>query len=62
MLSAPLFKSSMKIVKFYLLFFTLFSIFSCAKKMEKTVENDPVLEYVNPFIGTGGHGHTYPGC
>ncbi|HAN78261.1 MAG TPA: hypothetical protein DCQ31_11095, partial [Bacteroidales bacterium] len=21
-----------------------------------------VLEYVNPFIGTGGHGHTYPGA
>ena len=32
------------------------------KKWEKTVENDPVLEYVNPFIGTGGHGHTYPGA
>lgn len=21
-----------------------------------------LLEYVNPFIGTGGHGHTYPGA
>ncbi len=20
------------------------------------------VEYVNPFIGTGGHGHTYPGA
>ena len=20
-----------------------------------------LVEYVNPFIGTGGHGHTYPG-
>ena len=20
------------------------------------------LQYVNPFIGTGGHGHTYPGA
>ncbi|BAO55336.1 alpha-1,2-mannosidase [Nonlabens marinus S1-08] len=22
----------------------------------------PLTEYVNPFIGTGGHGHTYPGA
>ena len=21
-----------------------------------------IIEYVNPFIGTGGHGHTYPGA
>lgn len=26
-----------------------------------TLKND-VLQYVNPFIGTGGHGHTYPGA
>lgn len=22
----------------------------------------PLISYVNPFIGTGGHGHTYPGA
>lgn len=22
----------------------------------------PILKYVNPFIGTGGHGHTFPGA
>jgi predicted alpha-1,2-mannosidase len=33
---------------------TLF--FSCSKQ-EKALH-----EYVNPFIGTGGHGHTYPGA
>ena len=22
----------------------------------------PLHRYVNPFIGTGGHGHTYPGA
>ena len=22
----------------------------------------PIAEYVNPFVGTGGHGHTYPGA
>ncbi|MEQ8245350.1 GH92 family glycosyl hydrolase [Fulvivirga sp.] len=30
--------------------------FSCSKQ-EKALH-----EYVNPFIGTGGHGHTYPGA
>ncbi len=25
-------------------------------------ENDDVLNYVDPFIGTGGHGHTFPGA
>ncbi|MEZ5172631.1 MAG: GH92 family glycosyl hydrolase [Bacteroidia bacterium] len=23
---------------------------------------EPLAEYVNPFIGTGGHGHTFPGA
>ena len=25
-------------------------------------DNRRVIDYVNPFIGTGGHGHTYPGA
>ena len=25
-------------------------------------ENKHITDYVNPFIGTGGHGHTYPGA
>jgi predicted alpha-1,2-mannosidase len=41
------------LVKLLLLVFVL----SSCQKAEKT----PV-EYVNPFIGTGGHGHTYPGA
>ncbi len=24
--------------------------------------NDNLIKYVDPFIGTGGHGHTYPGA
>ncbi len=31
-------------------------LLGCAAKDESLVE------YVNPFIGTGGHGHTYPGA
>jgi putative alpha-1,2-mannosidase len=34
----------------------IISILSCNKKQDK------LTEYVNPFIGTGGHGHTYPGA
>ncbi len=26
------------------------------------VDHKSALDYVNPFIGTGGHGHTYPGA
>ena len=25
-------------------------------------QNNNYIQYVNPFIGTGGHGHTYPGA
>ncbi|MEM6265586.1 MAG: GH92 family glycosyl hydrolase, partial [Bacteroidota bacterium] len=25
-------------------------------------KDKPLITYVNPFIGTGGHGHTYPGA
>ncbi len=43
----------------------LISVFigqSCSEKGEKTnsTETD-LLQYVNPFIGTGFHGHTFPG-
>ncbi|MBI1266674.1 MAG: glycoside hydrolase family 92 protein [Cryomorphaceae bacterium] len=27
-----------------------------------TSKKEALVEYVNPFIGTGGHGHTYPGA
>ncbi|MFM1931798.1 MAG: hypothetical protein RL226_1101, partial [Bacteroidota bacterium] len=30
--------------------------------MACTTQQDALVEYVNPFIGTGGHGHTYPGA
>jgi putative alpha-1,2-mannosidase len=25
-------------------------------------QNENFTQYVNPFIGTGGHGHTFPGA
>lgn len=38
-------------------------IFSCNKKKENFELNEtPLSSLVDPFIGTGGHGHTYPGA
>ena len=48
---------------FTLLFLATFLITSCNKSIEKTqAKNDSITKHVNPFIGTGGHGHTYPGA
>ncbi|WP_438972904.1 GH92 family glycosyl hydrolase [Polaribacter sp.] len=42
----------------------LFLCWSCQKKeVISSAHKDRLLtSYVNPFIGTGGHGHTYPGA
>lgn len=45
-----------KLIQSILLLFITLSIFSCTQKSKK------ITSYVNPFIGTGGHGHTYPGA
>ncbi len=48
-----------------LLAITLFSIFlMCCKDnvTNKTTPNKILTPFANPFIGTGGHGHTYPGA
>lgn len=40
-------------------------VFSCNKKETNKVvniEETSLTEFVDPFIGTGGHGHTYPGA
>ena len=34
-------------------------LFSCTSKQDVFTDN---LKYVDPFIGTDGHGHTYPGA
>ncbi|MBI9072594.1 MAG: GH92 family glycosyl hydrolase [Melioribacteraceae bacterium] len=44
-----------------LLFVVLFAfITSCS--VNKKTETEDILKYVDPFIGTGGHGHTFPGA
>ncbi len=37
-----------------------FLIISCNNKVK--VDSGSLIKYVNPFIGTSGHGHTYPGA
>ncbi|NVK52291.1 MAG: glycoside hydrolase family 92 protein [Flavobacteriaceae bacterium] len=39
-------------------------IASCKPKLPTTTakKDQQLITYVNPFIGTGGHGHTYPGA
>ena len=51
-------------------FLTLIPIIFCSfilgcpqKQMDSsTVEQESLVSHVNPFIGTGGHGHTFPGA
>ena len=47
-----------------LLLLLTFLLFSCTKTVtiNEAVKAQPLISYVNPFIGTGGHGHTYPGA
>lgn len=53
----------MKNISWLLIVFTSL-FFSCTSKEipSEAVKNTPLISYVNPFIGTGGHGHTYPGA
>ncbi|MEI6865428.1 GH92 family glycosyl hydrolase [Flavicella sp.] len=37
--------------------------FGCSKSTDKNITNSKsLISFVDPFIGTGGHGHTYPGA
>uniref|UniRef100_UPI004048B955 hypothetical protein n=1 Tax=Mariniflexile sp. TaxID=1979402 RepID=UPI004048B955 len=47
----------------FLLFLLVIFAASCNKNIsKKDTKEDFLTNYVNPFIGTGGHGHTYPGA
>ena len=45
-------------------FFVLMGIISCTNQenVSPAEQDKPLTSYVNTFIGTGGHGHTYPGA
>ncbi|WJS93915.1 GH92 family glycosyl hydrolase [Flavobacterium johnsoniae] len=49
--------------KITLLSLTVIFIASCKIKVDKNTDHKNfATNYVDPFIGTGGHGHTYPGA
>ncbi len=49
--------------KFTLLVLFFILVTSCKINVNKNNQQDVIFtNHVNPFIGTGGHGHTYPGA
>ncbi|OIQ29395.1 MAG: glycosyl hydrolase family 92 [Bacteroidetes bacterium MedPE-SWsnd-G2] len=50
--------------KLSILLIALLTLSSCAdsSKPNSSSNNTPLISHVNPFIGTGGHGHTFPGA
>ena len=50
-------------LRFFVVFLTLI-LTGCNQDNRKHIakKDNSLIHYVNPFIGTGGHGHTYPGA
>jgi predicted alpha-1,2-mannosidase len=46
----------------FLIAITLFFGCSESTNIREAQKDQPLINYVNTFIGTGGHGHTYPGA
>jgi len=40
----------------------LLLLFLCFLNINRTTAQPDYTKYVNPFVGTGGHGHTFPGA
>ena len=59
-------KISVQMLNKTIFFLTLITLFSCKKNQEAATSNPKedlnLTAQVDPFIGTGGHGHTYPGA
>ena len=51
-------------IQFYAILVSLLLFFSCNSGSKSTIAKKikKRIDYVNPFIGTGGHGHTFPGA
>ena len=50
--------------KYFPLFLFFMMFLSCNNKESPNIaiKTAPLISFVDPFIGTGGHGHTYPGA
>jgi len=46
----------------HILIFLVIVLFGCSQQKEKPTNQQDNTKYVNTFIGTGGHGHTFPGA
>ncbi|MBL4592510.1 MAG: GH92 family glycosyl hydrolase, partial [Flavobacteriales bacterium] len=51
----------MNFIKYSAVVFLILTLWSCGSEKKQLATVD-AYEKVNPFIGTGGHGHTYPGA
>ncbi len=40
----------------------VYVVFGIIVFVSSSKKEEDILKYVNPFIGTGGHGHTFPGA
>jgi len=51
-------------LKFFSPLIIIFIISACSPTVDisPAQKDKNLISYVNPFIGTGGHGHTYPGA
>ena len=51
-------------LRFLGLFVVFLLVFNCQKNITSAPaqKDQALINYVNPFVGTGGHGHTYPGA
>jgi len=54
----------LKNLKLFSTFVAILLFFGCNKNnnLKSAKKDQPLTKYVNTFIGTGGHGHTYPGA
>lgn len=49
-------------IPFFFVFLVIVSSCKDEKDFKSAQKDKSLISYVNPFIGTGGHGHTYPGA
>lgn len=50
-----------KLPSLMIAFLMLYSFSACNQAKEKTFNDEPLAQWIDPMIGTAGHAHTYPG-
>lgn len=49
-------------MKWHSFLMSIIALLHCTQLQAQKASQNTLVKYVNPFIGTGGHGHTYPGA